>query len=75
MKKIKIGNKFIGDGEPCFVIAEISSNHDGKLEQAKELIDLAVQANCDAVKFQLFRADKIVMGFEEALKVVRSGKL
>jgi N-acetylneuraminate synthase len=53
------GIKKIGPGQPVFIIAEAGSNHDGKLEQAKELIDAAAQAGVDAVKFQLFRAAKI----------------
>jgi len=55
----KIGNKWIGQGSPVFIIAEAGSNHDGKLEQAKKLIDIAAEAGADAVKFQLFRASKI----------------
>ena len=57
--KIKIGNKVIGESEPCFIIAEAGSNHDGKLEQAKQLIDIAAFAGADAIKFQSFQADKI----------------
>lgn len=52
MKKVKIGNKIIGEGEPVFVIAEIGINHNGDLDTAKKLIDVAVSAGCDAVKFQ-----------------------
>lgn len=59
MRKVKLSNKSVGDGETCFIIAEAGSNHDGKIEQAKELIDLAVEAECDAVKFQLFTAEKL----------------
>jgi N-acetylneuraminate synthase len=47
-----IGNKLVGDGEPVFIIAEIGINHNGSLDLAKELIDGAVRAGCDAVKFQ-----------------------
>jgi len=57
-KRIKIGNKWIGEKEPCFIIAEAGSNHDQKLSQAKKLIDIAVWAGADAVKFQLFKAEK-----------------
>ena len=49
---IKVGNRFIGDGQPCFVIAEIGINHNGSVEIAKKLIDGAANAGCDAVKFQ-----------------------
>lgn len=51
-KKVTIGNKTIGDGEPTFIVAEIGINHNGSLENAKKLIDVAVAAGCDAVKFQ-----------------------
>ena len=50
--KIKIGNRFIGTGESVYVIAEIGINHNGSLEIAKKMIDGAVFAGCDAVKFQ-----------------------
>lgn len=46
------GTKRIGDGEPAFIIAEIGINHNGSLEIAKKLIDVAALAGCDAVKFQ-----------------------
>ena len=58
-QKIKIGNKSVGEGEPTFIIAEAGSNHDGKLEQAKKLIDIAAESGADAVKFQAFKADKL----------------
>jgi len=50
--KVQIGNRFIGNGEPVYIIAEIGINHNGSLENAKKLIDGAVKAGCDAVKFQ-----------------------
>ena len=56
--RIKIADCWIGDREPCFIIAEAGSNHNGSIEQAKRLIDVAVNAGADAVKFQLFRASK-----------------
>lgn len=51
-KKVKIGNRFIGEGEPVYIIAEIGINHNGSLDIAKKMIDGAVFAGCDAVKFQ-----------------------
>ena len=50
--KVNVGSRFIGDGEPVYVIAEIGINHNGSIALAKKLIDGAVFAGCDAVKFQ-----------------------
>jgi N-acetylneuraminate synthase len=50
--RVKIGDRWVGRGEPCFVIAEIGLNHNGDLKNAKKLIDAAALAGCDAVKFQ-----------------------
>ena len=51
-KKVKVGNRFIGEGEPVYIIAEIGINHNGSLEIAKKMIDGAVFSGCDALKFQ-----------------------
>lgn len=51
-KCVKIADKFIGDGKPCFIIAEIGINHNGSVSLAKKMIDIAVTTGCDAVKFQ-----------------------
>jgi N,N'-diacetyllegionaminate synthase len=59
---MKIGNTPIGHGEPVYVIAEIGSNHDNDLDQAKQLIQTAADAGADAAKFQLYRADKLYPG-------------
>ncbi|HEY3249647.1 MAG TPA: N-acetylneuraminate synthase family protein [Ignavibacteria bacterium] len=50
--EIKIGNRYIGDGHPVYVVAEIGINHNGSLEVAKKIIDGAAFAGADAVKFQ-----------------------
>ena len=52
MAEVRIGNTLVGDGYPCFVIAEIGINHNGDMAIAKKLIDVAVEAGCNAVKFQ-----------------------
>ncbi len=59
MGVVKIGNRFVGDGMPCFVIAEIGINHNGSLKMAKSLIDMAVECGCDAVKFQKRTVDVV----------------
>jgi len=55
----QLGPKMVGQGHPCLIIAEVGSNHNGDLEQAKTLINVASDAGADAVKFQAYRADKI----------------
>lgn len=52
MPEMKIGNRVVGDGHPTYVIAEIGVNHNGILQYALDLIDAAVEAGVDAVKFQ-----------------------
>jgi len=58
-KSVKIGNKVIGDDCPCYLVAEIGINHNGSLDIAKKLIDAAVDARCDAVKFQKRTVDVV----------------
>ena len=58
--EITIGSRKISVSNPSYFIADIASNHDGDLSRAKELIWLSKEAGADAVKFQHFKADKIV---------------
>jgi sialic acid synthase SpsE len=66
MKTIKFGNRLIGQGEPLYFIADVGANHDGDINKAFKLIELAKEAGADAAKFQNFQAEKIVskFGFE-----------
>tara|TARA_Y100000590_G_scaffold248758_1_gene279521 strand:+ start:957 stop:1826 length:870 start_codon:yes stop_codon:yes gene_type:complete len=50
--KVNWGKEIIGEGIPTYIVAEIGINHNGDINVAKQLIDIAVSANCDAVKFQ-----------------------
>lgn len=52
MAGVKIGGILVGDNHPCYIVAEIGINHNGNVELAKKLIDAAVSAGCNAVKFQ-----------------------
>jgi len=61
---VRIGNRQVGDTEPCYIIAEIGINHNGDIDTAKRLISVAVAAGCDAVKFQKRTVD-IVYSAEE----------
>ena len=70
-KCVKIADKLIGDNYPCFVIAEIGINHNGSVELAKKMIDIAVTTGCDAVKFQKRTVD-VVYSKEELAKERKS---
>jgi N-acetylneuraminate synthase len=65
-KTIQIGNKIIGEDQPTYFIAEIGINHNGSLDQAKRLIDVAVECGCDAVKFQKRTVDVVYTAEELA---------
>jgi len=52
VRAVKIGDRWVGDGHPVYITAEIGINHNGDVGIAKELIDAAMRAGCDAVKFQ-----------------------
>ena len=67
MSAVKIGNKLVGDGHPCYVIAEIGINHNGDIDVARRLVDIASDSGCDAVKFQK-RTVNVVYTAEELAK-------
>lgn len=56
---VDIAGRKIGPDQPCFVIAEAGVNHNGELDLAKRLVDVAVAAQVDAVKFQTFQPERI----------------
>ena len=58
---ILVGQKVIGPGSRVFVVAEIGLNHNGSVSQAVKLIDEAAEAGADAVKFQSFRVDRLLI--------------
>lgn len=67
MNRVRIGNRLVGDDQPCFIVAEIGINHNGDIDLAKRLISVAVAAGCDAVKFQK-RTVHVVYSPEELAK-------
>jgi len=67
MVQVKIGDKFVGDGAPSYIVGEIGINHNGDLGIARRLIDVASVAQADAVKFQK-RTVEVVYGAEELAK-------
>ena len=60
MNTVRIGDELVGENHPVFIIAEAGVNHNGDLNLAKKLVDLAVEAGVDAVKFQTFITEEIV---------------
>lgn len=56
-RTITLGSRVIGGDAPCFIIAEIGANHNQQFDIARRLVDAAVQAGADAVKFQTFRVE------------------
>ena len=74
-EKIKIGDRWVGKGEPTFIIAEVGSNHDRKLDQARALIDIASDSGVDAVKFQLFKAEHLYSKEDPFFAVMKANEL
>lgn len=60
IESLKIGDKYIGENESTFIIAEIGVNHNGSVEVAKEMIDAVKNIGADAVKFQTFKTENLV---------------
>ena len=60
-KKINISHKSISKTSPVFLIAEAGVNHGGDMELAKKLIDLAAEAKVDAIKFQSFKTEHLII--------------
>ena len=74
--RVQVGDhRWIGPGNPTFVIAEVGSNHNQKLDQAKQLIQATADAGADAVKFQLFLADILYPGGGEIHAAFRAVEL
>jgi sialic acid synthase SpsE len=61
MTRVKISdNRYIGDNDPCFIVAEIGINHNGDVNLTKKMIDMAKECGLDAVKFQTFKAKEFI---------------
>ena len=60
-RNIIIGDRTISDTAPVFIIAEAGVNHGGDIEIAKQLIDIAAESGADAVKFQAFRTENLIL--------------
>ena len=58
---ISIGSRQIGEGQPCFVLAEVASAHGGSADIALRMLEAAFKMGADGIKFQLFRSDLLVV--------------
>ena len=56
-----LGSRLLGEGQPCLVVAHVGAAHEGSGDTARRLIDAAFQAGADAIAFQLFRADELLV--------------
>lgn len=75
MNRFKIGKTGVGEGHPCFIIAELSANHGGKIEIAIETVEAAARAGADAIKLQTFTPDTITLDSEKEDFKIRQGTI
>jgi len=71
--KIKIGNRLIGSGEPAYLIAEMSANHAGSIERAKEIIHAAKESGADCIKIQTYTPDTLTIDCHNKYFQVNNG--
>jgi N-acetylneuraminate synthase/N,N'-diacetyllegionaminate synthase len=73
IKPIDISGRSIGPGAPCFIAAEIGINHNGDIQLAHNMIDVAADAGADAVKFQNYRTEDFLSGRELTYTYISQG--
>jgi len=61
-RTLTVGTRQIGEGQPCFVLAEVASAHGGSSDVALRMLEAAFKMGADGIKFQLFRAERLVVG-------------
>ena len=73
MDRIQIGNRFIGEGCPAYLIAEMSANHAGSLERAREIIHAAKESGADCIKVQTYTPDTLTIDCSNQYFQVKNG--
>ena len=74
MKVVRIGQRLVGEGEPCFLAAEVGINHNGDMDLAHQSIDAAANAGADAVKFQNYHTEDFISDRSLTYEYVSQGK-
>lgn len=72
---VRIGDRHVGPGAPCFIAAEIGINHNGDLDLARAMIDAAARAGADGVKFQNYRTDDFISDHSLMYRYERNGEV
>lgn len=75
MKRIKIENRWVGEGEPCFIIAELSCNHNQSFDLAVKTLKAAKESGADAIKLQTFSLDGITLDCDNKYFQIKHGTL
>lgn len=73
MKNFKIGNRMIGENCPTYIIAEMSANHAGDINRAKEIIHAAKEAGADCIKIQTYTPDTLTIDCDNAYFHISDG--
>jgi pseudaminic acid synthase len=73
MKTMRIANRSVGQGHPCFIIAEMSANHNQDFNKAKRLIEIAKACGADAIKLQTYTADSLTLSCGNDYFMIKSG--
>lgn len=73
MRTIQINNRLIGEGQPAYIIAEMSANHAGSIERAKEIIRVAKECGADCIKIQTYTPDTITIDCDNKYFQIENG--
>lgn len=74
-KEIQIGRKIISNNSPCYIVAEVSANHNGDYNRALEIIHAAAEAGADAVKLQTYTPDTITLDCDDPCFQINEGTI
>lgn len=73
MRKVKIGDRYIGEGCPVYMIAEMSANHAGSIERAREIIHAAKESGADCIKVQTYTPDTLTIDCDNEYFHIQNG--